>query len=109
MLGIILLFFIGKYYYELAQDFYKHRWLFAILGIVIYYAGTAIGGVILGVADELLGLNINWDNTFSMSLIALPFGLLTAFLGYYLLKRQWKKSEVVMSKDEIQDIGKNPE
>jgi MFS family permease len=108
MLGILLLFFIGKYYYELAQDYYKHRWLYGALGIATYYAGTAIGGFVLGVANELFDLGVNWDNMFGLSLIALPFGVLLATIVYFLLKRNWKKT-VVCDKDDIQDIGKKIE
>ncbi|WP_299556197.1 hypothetical protein [Seonamhaeicola sp.] len=108
MLGIILIIFIGKYFYELAQDYYKHRWLYAILGIVVYYAGTGVGGVVLGVMNELFGLNINWDNTLLMTFIALPFGIGASGLFYFLLRRNWKKAKIEI-KDEIQDIGRNPE
>lgn len=105
MLGILLLFFIGKYYYELAQDYYKNRWLYGILGIATYYLGTVVGGFIVGIANELFDFGINWDSTLNLSLVALPFGILFAFIVYVLLKRHWKK-QVVSVKDEISDIGK---
>ena len=108
MLGILLIFFIGKYYYELAQDYYKNRWLYGLLGIGVYYVGSAIGGVIIGVADELFDLVVNWDSIFSLGLIAISFGISFAFLVYILIKRHLKKSVVVI-KDEINDIGKNIE
>jgi len=107
MLGLLLIFFIGKYYYELAQDYYKHRWLYGIFGIAIYYVGTAIGGVVLGIAIELFDLNFNLDNTFGISIIALVFGVATAFIIYFLIKRQWNKPAIKIDKDEIQNIGSN--
>lgn len=108
MLGLLLLFFIGKYYYELAQDYYKHRWLYGALGIATYYVGTAIGGFVIGAADELFDLGVNWDSIFSLGLIVLPFGVLLTTIVYFLLKRNWKKT-VVFDKDHIQDIGKKIE
>ncbi|GAA4961179.1 hypothetical protein [Algibacter aquimarinus] len=104
MLGIILILFIGKYYYELAQDYYKHRWLYGILGIAVYYVGTAVGGFILGVASELFELNLDWENTFTLSLMVLPFGILFSVIIYLLIKRQWQKT-IPIAKDEIKDIG----
>lgn len=43
-------------------------------GVVSYYAGGIIGGLILGFADILFGLNIDWDNNLLMSLLAIPLG-----------------------------------
>lgn len=108
MLGILLIFFIGKYYYELAQDYYKHRWVYGIFGIIIYYVGTAIGGVILGLLDLIFAWNFDWDNSLFLGLLALPFGISAAYVIYILLKKKWKK-EITVVKDEIQNIGKSIE
>lgn len=108
MLGLILIFFIGKYFYELAQDYYKHRWLYAILGIIVYYAAGAVFGLILGIADAIFILNINWDNAMAWNLLGIPIGIGADYGFYYLLKRKWE-NEIQMPKDEIMDIGKNTE
>lgn len=108
MLGILLIYFIGRYFYRLAEGFNQNKWLYAILGIVIYYVGTFVGGIILAIFDELYALGINWENNFSLGLIALPFGIITAYLFYFLLQRKWKKA-VTLIKDEIHDIGKHVE
>lgn len=104
MISILAIFFIGKYFYELAQDYYKHRWLYAILGIVSYYLGTLMGGIIIGVLSELFVWNIDFENNLMLLLIAIPFGLLFTIILYFLLKRKWKNS-IIEVKDEIQDIG----
>ena len=108
MLGLLLIYFIGKYFYELAQDFYKHRWLYAIFGIVVYYASGAVFGVILGVFDLLLELNINWDETFGINLLSIPIGLLGCYGFYIVLKKRWQNNTDLV-KDEIEDIGKTIE
>lgn len=108
MLGILLIFFIGRYFYRLAEKYDQNKWLYAILGIVTYYSGTFIGGIILAILDEFFLIGINWNNNFTLGLIALPFGLVSAYLFYFLLNKKWKKS-FVQIKDEIQDIGKSPE
>ena len=107
MLGLILIFFIGKYFYELAQDYYKHRWLYAILGIASYYFGAiVVGGVIVGLYIEFLtdGFIDDYSDTL-LSFILFPFGIATAYVFYYFLKKRWQKEED-SSKDEIDDIGK---
>ena len=105
MLGIVLIYFIGRYFYRLAEKFEQNRWLYTILGIVAYYVGTFIGGIILALFDEIFLLGINWENNLTLGLIAMPFGIGTVYLFYYLLQRKWNKS-VILFKDEIQDIGK---
>lgn len=108
MLGILLIFFIGKYYYDLAQDHHRNRWLFGVLGIVVYYAGSVIGGLIMRVLDGAFDLEFDWDNQLSLMGIALVSGLSFTVLVYYLLSRYWKKSKKEI-KNEINDIGKTPE
>ena len=108
MLGLVFLYFIGKYFYKLADQFNKNKWLFAVLGIVVYYAGTFIGGIILGILDAIIGIDFDWDNNIALSLIALPFGMASAYLFYFILKKQWERSFVEFQ-DEIQDIGKSIE
>lgn len=104
MLGFVIIFFIGKFYYELAQEYYKKRWLYGILGIIIYYSGTVIGTFILGTLDELINLGINWGSSYNLLLIQLISGMGSAGLCYFVFWRKWKKEDMLV-KDEIQDIG----
>jgi hypothetical protein len=107
MIGILFIYFIGKYFFKLAEDFNQNKWLYAILGIAMYYAGTLLGGVLLGLFSGLSGMDIDWDNSTLMAVLALPFGLATVYLFYYLLKKKWEKAVVAV--DEIQDIGNSAE
>lgn len=105
MLGILFFYFVGKYFYKLADEFNKNKWLFAILGIVVYYVGTFIGGALLDIMDGLMDNGFDWDNNLAVGLIALPFGIAASYLFHFLLKKQWEKSFIVIE-DEIQDIVK---
>jgi len=80
--------------------------LFAVLGVISYYVGTALGGVILGLSEVFFGVAIDWDNNLLLTLLALPFGILSVYLLYSVLKKKWQKSFVEV-RDEIQDIGKS--
>lgn len=92
MIGLFLIYWIGKSFYELAHEHDKSRWGFAILGVVSYYAGTMIAGVILALLSEagIIG-SIDNMNPIALSALGLPMGLLTCWLLYRLLKSQWSK------------------
>ncbi len=105
MLGILLIYFIWKNFADLAVQYDKSKWGFGILGIVVYYAGTAFGGVILGFLTPEL-FEDNTGNSLLLGIIALPFGLFFCVIFYYLLKKTWKKNHVDMY-DEIERIGEN--
>ena len=104
MLGLLLIFFIGKYFYELAEKYYKNKWLYAIIGVVVYYAAGAVLGVILGFADIFFGLGINWENSAGINLLGIPAGLAADYGMYYLLRKKWE-SETVIPEEEIMKIG----
>ncbi len=106
MLGLILLYWIGKYFYKLAEEYDKSKWGFAILGIVVYYAGTLIFGFGIGVIAEIIspGFFDGFNETI-LGLIVLPFGILSCYLLYKYLDKTWKKN--IPIKDELIDqIGK---
>ena len=106
MLGLILIYFIGKKFYDLANQYQQNKWLYAILSIVVYYASGAVFGVILGVLDALLMWGIDWDNNFGINLLGIPIGLLAVYGFYLLLASKWRKI-VKIVKSEIDDIGKS--
>lgn len=104
MLGIVFIYFIGKYFYELAISFNKNKWVYAVLGVLSYYGGTLVMGVALGILDGLFAIGIDWDDNFYINLLAIPFGIGSTYLFYYLLKRKWSSEEV--DRESIEDIGK---
>lgn len=108
MLEIVIIYFIGKYFYKLAEAYQQNKWLFAVLGVITYFVGAAIGGVLLFFLDLQFGFGIDWESKLLLTFILLPFAIATCYLLHYFLKRSWKKSVVVV-KDEIMDIGKPSE
>ena len=93
MIGLILIYFLAKPFYQLAEEHKKNKWVFAILAIITYYAGAFVGGLVLGLILELSGVSI-FDNfsDIQLGLIALPFGLLSCFGLYKFLEKKWKKT-----------------
>ncbi len=96
MLGLLLIYFIWKKFAELAVEYGKHKWGFAILGIAIYYVGSFIGGIIIALISMLMGNEsfIEDQNSLVLGLIALPFGLLACWGLYAILKNMWSKKLV---------------
>lgn len=93
MLGIIIIAAIGNFFYRLAREFEKNVWLFAILGIVCYYACTLLTGFVIGVVIALNGGEVTDSEALGYGLMAIPFGLLGCVLFYFLLKRAWSKQK----------------
>ncbi len=106
MLGIILIYFIGKQYYKLAEEFNKKRWVFAILGVVTYYSGQFILGILIALYDEFQGTDIiDSSSDLELSLMGMPIGLLACAGVYYLLRYNWRKNKKP-EENLIDEIGK---
>ncbi|NUO00713.1 MAG: hypothetical protein HUU01_08855 [Saprospiraceae bacterium] len=90
MLGIILLYFIGRGFYRLAETYGKNKWGLALAGIASYYVGTFIGGIaIVFFYEWVLVISIDTLSDLGMGLLALPFGLLACWGFYTLLEKRW--------------------
>lgn len=105
MLGLVLIYFIGRAFYQLAEAYGKHQWGHAILGVVSYYGGTIIAGIVMFVIYDLSSLgSIDEMNEMALNLMAVPFGLLACWGVYKLLERRWDRA-VANSNDDILDDG----
>ena len=91
MIGILLIYFVGKAFYDLAGTYRKNQWLFAILGVASYYVGTFGAGITIGI---LMGMgyldSLEGTNELVLGLIALPFGVLLCWGFYKFLENRFK-------------------
>lgn len=95
MLGLLLIYFIGKTFYTLAGNYDKNQWAFAILGVITYYTGTFIGGICIGLYYEVyLSTPFEELGNFKLGLITLPIGLLFCWGLYIVLKKKWSKKTI---------------
>lgn len=106
ILGLIVIYFIGKKFYQLAEEYDKSQWGFAILGVVSYYVGQLIGGFLIGIISLVINWNIDDIDDIVISLMALPIGILTCYGLYVLLEKNWKKKKALETVS-IDDIGKD--
>ena len=101
MLGYIFLFYIGFYFYRLAENHKKNKWLFGIVGIATYIFGNAIFALH---TIFFLEQNINNFNILFFSFKSFVIGLLFAFTLFYLLHFVWSRKKVIIE-EEIDKIG----
>lgn len=104
MLGLLLVYFIGKKFYDLAGIYEKSQWGFAILGVVSYYLGASVGGMFSFIAADLLGtMPVEEMNQLVLGLIAIPFGLFSCFICYKILNKRWSSQTVAGNNADILD------
>ena len=106
MLGLILLYFIGKKYYELAGEYDKSQWLYAVLGVVSYYVGGLSVLFLFALVYEFTSPGAITGNEHSYSLLIIPFGLLSTYLVYRFLNKKWEREKPKVDSD-IEQIGNN--
>ena len=105
MIGILLIYFIGKAFYDLAGNHAKSQWGFAILGILSYYVGTFLGGILIGVFALFTEIDIEDTSNVVLSLIAMPIGLLACWGVYKLLEYQWSKEPDPFGNEDVLDAN----
>lgn len=106
MVGLLLIYYLGKKIYDLADGYNKNQWQHAILGVVIYYAGTILGGVIIGLILVFSsGQEIDETNEMLWGLLGIPFGVGAwyGFLSY--LRKKWEREAKEFS-NQIDEIGR---
>lgn len=104
MLGLVLLYWIGKYFYKLAEEYDKKKWSITILGIAVYYGGVFIFGFIAAILAEVFSPGyLDAFNDTLLGVIMLPFGVLSCYLLYRYLEKKWLKE---IPTNELEEIGR---
>lgn len=109
MLGIFIIYWIGKRYYTLAHDYENSPWPYAILGVVVYYVSQFIVGITIGLTLPHLVANDSGSSFSTISILGILGGVLVWWIVYELIKRNWEKKYFAeyqdTSDDEIEQIG----
>ena len=105
MLGALLIYWIGKYFYQLAEEHEKSKCGYAILGIAIYYLGSFGAGIVVGIVFGIISPGyIETVNETLLSVLLLPFGILACYVLYKYLEKSWNKNK--SNSNEIEEIGR---
>lgn len=101
MLGIILIIFMARQFYNLAHDYNKNKWLWAILSIIIFYGVQFIASIIYILA--FVGIEAEMQPWSSQYIVNLLVSVLTsiaaAYFLYQFLKNKWEKEEDMPNDD----------
>lgn len=94
MIGLLLIYFIGKSFYELAHKHNRSRWGYAILGVVTYYGLQFILGFAFGMYLVASGGNValTTGEEVLVSLVGVAIAGLGVWGMHYLLKKNWEKN-----------------
>lgn len=105
MLSVIILYFLGKRYYKLAEFHGRSKWGFAILGVACYYVGAIVSATIFAIAYDMLGYGLIDDlNDYLLGLIGLPFGILAWWLVFKYIERRFEgKGKQALASDLLDD------
>jgi len=91
MLGLLLIYFLAKPFYKLAERHDRSGIGYSILAIGTYYGGIFAFGLILSIVMELISPGfIEGTNDLALSLMSIPAGLVAAWLLYSYLEKRFK-------------------
>jgi purine-cytosine permease-like protein len=79
---------VGRGFYRLAGEHKKSKWLWAVLGVVFYYAF----GFLLGVIMALVNLSWSLQNKGLLTLLGIGVGIGCTIIIYRILKYNWEKA-----------------
>jgi formate-dependent nitrite reductase membrane component NrfD len=107
MIGIIFIYYVGNYFYKLAAKFDKNKWLFAIIGLAVYYGSTLFLGLIYGIILELTDNSISESTTETLilAIAGLVAGLTACYFLHKFLENKWQLEAIENKKDGIDNIG----
>jgi hypothetical protein len=92
MLGLLLIYFVGRAFYRLAETHKRSKWLFAILGVLTYYVTQFVFGFVVFSYMIANGSVLTSGLELGITLIGILVGAAGVGLFYYLLKRAWEKN-----------------
>lgn len=95
MIGLFLIYFIGKSYFDLAIKNDKNKWLYAFLGVLIYYGSAYLFAILLSAVISATGHDEFLDSLsdLKLGLMSLPIGILSVVGVFKLLEKKWSGSK----------------
>jgi hypothetical protein len=102
-LGYIFVFYVGFYFYRLAENHEKNKWLFGVIGILIFFTGY-FSYILFYRFFELKSIEeIDYS---SISFKSFLIGSIAAIIMFQTLNLVWNRKKKISSQD-INEIGKN--
>ena len=97
----IFIFYVGFYFYRLAENHHKNKWLFGIVGIATYFIGSIIYPLFIRFFyDE----DIYDFDLAKITLKSFLIGISCVFFLFHLLSFIWSRKKII-KKEDIDKIG----
>lgn len=90
VLRFLLVFFIGKTFYDLASYHKKSKWLYAFIGMVSYIVPAIFFGLFAFLFIDAVGSPPYRIDELHISIISIVVGLLSCWCIYKYLYSRWK-------------------
>lgn len=100
MLGIFFIYWVGKSFHTLAGEHNRNKWLWAILGLVTFYASQLIFGIIYFIVADIYE---DPENETLLNLLGVVIGGLCTYGLYVFLKSRWSKVKLKSNPNVLDD------
>ena len=103
MLGLLLIYFVGRAFYRLAETHKRSKWLFAILGVVTYYVTQFLCA--LGLVSYMIsrGRDFTSGDEMVITLVGILVGAIGVAVFYAILKKVWENNPRTDQNSELLD------
>lgn len=105
MFGIVILVLVVNAFIKLAKEYHKkNTWLYGLLAVATYYAMTFAAGIIIGIIMEVSSPgSVHTYSDLQLGLFALPFGIISLWGLYRILKNRWSNNPAILNDENILD------
>jgi membrane associated rhomboid family serine protease len=113
MLSILLIYFVYKYFRDLARKYkVKQEWKYSLTGVVAYFGFQFLFFFVWGVVEVINNPNYaQTDTSFNsgVGFLALLFGMLMLYFLHKYLEKRLQKQQEISPVNEIENIGVSTE
>ena|ERR1051325_9131541 len=94
--GALSTYLVGRIFYDTAARYQQSRWAFAIIGVVVYFAGIFTGYVLVTLIGEAIspGIGIPYPDK-TIVFMGSPIGFIVCRIAYVRLKKSWSKPKEI--------------
>ncbi len=110
MLGIFIIYWIGRKFYDLAAIHNRSPWGWAILGVVVYYGTQLLFGMLAYLASPSTFDNMDKGSELMFNLVGVAVGALVWYVFLQYITKKWEnESEQTYENinDKIDNIGRD--
>ena len=114
MLSILLIYFVYKYFRDLARKYkVKQTWKYSLTGVVSYFGFQVLFIFVWAIVAIIMDPNYNFENNKSMNsgvgFLAMLFSMLMLYFLHKYLEKRLQKQQEISPVNEIENIGASTE